>query len=140
MTNGKGGAKRTITVVEDNPADVYLLRHALNAHNVNYEMKVLSDGRQAMEYVDAAEKENFEYPELVILDLNLPVCGGLEVLEHIRMSPRLAHVRAVILTTSEARQDRERADALGIEMYLHKPTNLDDFIRLGAPLKLLLAM
>jgi len=124
-----------IAVVEDNPADIFLLQYALREHDVPYAFTVLSNGQEAMEYLDRIEKEAGEKPDLLIVDLNLPVYSGLELLARIRSSPELQTIKVAILTTSEAATDEVEADALGAQLYLRKPTNLDDFVRLGGPLR-----
>jgi CheY-like chemotaxis protein len=127
-----------IAHVEDNPADVFLLRHALDTYEISYELDVLPDGLRAMQYVEGIDRGEMRTPDLFILDLNLPIHNGLEVLKRIRASARIAAVPTVILTTSEAEPDWEAAWNLGVELYLRKPTNLDDFTQLGRPLKALI--
>lgn len=134
-----GAEKSTIVLVEDNPADVFLFEYALRAHEVLYQLTVFPDGQRAMDFVDQAHRGDVPRPDLFVLDLNLPIYSGLEVLQKIRESPRLKSCKAVILTTSNAPQDREQATALGISLYLQKPTNLDAFADLGRPLKQTLA-
>ena len=131
--------KPTIVLVEDNPADVFLFEYALRAHQVPYQLTVFGDGQRAMDFVEQAHRGDVPRPDLFVLDLNLPVYSGLEVLRKIRESPRLQSCKAVILTTSNAPQDRDQASALGISLYLQKPTNLDAFAELGRPLKQALA-
>lgn len=130
-----GTGKTQVLLIEDNPADVFLFRYALDTHDVCYDLSVLTDGGVAMRWVQHAEDDSRELPDLFVLDLNLPVYSGLEILAAMRRSPRLAQAPAVILTTSDGTRDREQARALGAVLYLRKPTNLDDFAALGAPLK-----
>lgn len=127
--------KPTIVLVEDNPADVFLFEYALKAHEVRYQLQVFADGQRAMDFVEQAHRGDVPRPDLFVLDLNLPIYSGLDVLRKIRESPRLQTCKAVILTTSNAPQDRDQASALGISLYLQKPTNLDAFAELGRPLK-----
>lgn len=128
-----------IVLAEDNPADVFLFEYALKSHDVDYELVVCRDGHEAMAYVEGAHAGSNPMPQLFVLDLNLPIYTGFDVLKKIRESSRLQGCRAVILTTSDGPRDREEAASLGITMYLQKPTNLDDFTELGAPFKKLLS-
>ena len=96
----KASGRFTILVVEDNPADVYLLRQALTQAGVNHELKVIDDGAEALEFVrnhTPTEMENFD---LAILDLNLPTNNGIEVLAGIRQNRALADLLVVVLTSS----------------------------------------
>ncbi|MCC6590152.1 MAG: response regulator [Bryobacterales bacterium] len=135
----KSTGKPVIVLVEDNPADVFLFEYALRAHEVGYQLTVFPDGQRAMDFVEQAHRGDVPRPDLFVLDLNLPIYSGLEVLRKIRESPRLQSCKAIILTTSNAPQDRDQATALGISLYLQKPTNLDAFAELGRRLKQALA-
>jgi CheY-like chemotaxis protein len=131
-------APASIAVIEDNPADLFLLQYALREHRVPHIVTLLRNGQEAMDYLKGLETQPADIPDLLIVDLNLPVYSGLELLVHIRKSARLARIKVAILTTSEAHADEAYAEALGAQLYLRKPTNLDDFIKMGAPLRKLL--
>src|SRR5512140_3465470 len=92
-----------ILLVEDNPADVYLIEEALRTHGVHYEMKWLRDGEQALALL---AEVNVESPDLVLLDLNLPRVDGKEVLARIRQTPAFATTLVAIMTSSDSPQDR----------------------------------
>jgi CheY-like chemotaxis protein len=121
--------------VEDNPGDVGLVREALNEHEVECELTVLTDGERAIQYIDEVDAGEAPCPELVILDLNLPRRPGREVLERMRTSVKCGHSPVVILSSSDGRKDREEAAQLGATRYLKKPSRLDDFMDLGAVFK-----
>lgn len=124
-----------IVLVEDNPADVGLVQEALYEHEVHYALTVLVDGARALELIDRLDRERRPSPNLVLLDLNLPKKGGLEVLEHLRTSVQCRAVPVVVLTSSEAQEDRDRAAKLGATRYIRKPHRLDQFIQLGGVFK-----
>jgi chemotaxis family two-component system response regulator Rcp1 len=124
-----------IVLVEDNPADVGLVQEALYEHEVRYALTVLMDGARALELIDRLDRERRPGPDLVLLDLNLPKKGGLEVLEHMRASVQWRAVPVVILTSSGAQEDRDRAAKLGATRYIRKPHRLDQFIQLGSVFK-----
>ena len=122
-----------LLIVEDNPPDVVLLKHALRAHAIEFEAQVIHDGEEAMQYVHNHSEPDL--PDLIVLDLNLPKRDGLEILRAIRDSTRMRTLPVVILTTSEFPPDQARAQELGIDAYLTKPLNLREFAALGAEFK-----
>jgi CheY-like chemotaxis protein len=126
-----------ILLAEDNPADVYLIREALKEHGVECAMQVASDGKEVLSLI-AAEPSGDEEFGLIILDLNLPRHDGIEILERLRESTRLAHVPVVVLTSSDSPQDRLVATHLGARRYLRKPSSLEQFLDLGATFRELL--
>ena len=124
-----------ILVVEDNPADVYLLRQALKQAGLNCELKVIDDGAEALEFVrnhTPTEKENFD---LAILDLNLPTNNGIEVLAAIRQNGALSDMLVVVLTSSAAPLERSQVEQLRVVRFITKPPNLADFLKIGDMLK-----
>ena len=124
-----------IVLVEDNPGDVALVREALYEHEIRSELTVLFDGERAFELFDRLDRERMRCPDLVLLDLKLPKRDGHEVLEHMRASVQCAHVPVVVVTSSNAREDRDKAAKLGATRYIRKPHRLDEFIQLGAIFK-----
>jgi chemotaxis family two-component system response regulator Rcp1 len=133
------GTTREILLAEDNPADVYLIREALREHNVEYTMRVASDGSEVLRIL-SPEHAHLEAQSLglIILDLNLPRHDGIEILEHLRETTALAHIPVVVLTSSDSPRDRLIANQLGARCYLRKPSGLDQFLSLGATFKELL--
>jgi CheY-like chemotaxis protein len=129
------GAPSEILLGEDNPADVYLIRQALEEHGVNYNLQVAVHGGEVMEILAG---QATRVPDLIVLDLNLPRYEGLEVLKMIRNSPQMSHVPVVILTSSDSPRDRLAASALGANCYIRKPSSLDEFMGIGKTLQGLL--
>jgi CheY-like chemotaxis protein len=127
-----------ILLVEDNSADVHLVKAALSEHHVNHSLTVIKDGESAIQYIDAIDRGESRCPDLVVLDLNLPRKTGREVLERMRLSPRCSAVPIVILSSSGAEKDREDARALGATLYLKKPSDLGQFLAIGGTIKQLL--
>jgi CheY-like chemotaxis protein len=128
-----------ILLAEDNPADVYLIREALQENGVECTMQVASDGKEVLDIISSTEPVVENEPlGLIILDLNLPRHDGIEILERLRESTRLAHVPVVVLTSSDSPQDRLVATHLGARRYLRKPSSLEQFLDLGAVFKELL--
>ena len=117
-----------ILLGEDNPADVYLIRQALEENGISYNLKVAVHGGEVL---DAIVSKPTRIPDLIVLDLNLPRHEGLEILKLIRESNDLSRVPVVILTSSDSPRDRLAASALGADCYIRKPSNLDDFMDIG---------
>lgn len=120
-----------ILVIEDNPADVYLLRHALNQHSDDFQMEILKDGEEAIEFVNNQRSLPEPKPCVIVLDLHLPKHDGKAVLEAIRRQPLLANIQVVALSSFTAPRDEDEVRQLGVRLYTAKPTNLDDWIALA---------
>jgi CheY-like chemotaxis protein len=129
-----------IFLAEDNPGDVFLVRQALEQHGVVFQMHVAGDGAEALHFLSRQEPFTATVPpDLIFLDLNLPKHDGPELLKYIRQNKKLASVPVVILTSSDSPQDRLLAMELGATCYIRKSSSLDEFMRLGATVKSLLA-
>ena len=119
-----------VLLVEDNVGDVRLTKEALRDAKVRNNLHVVPDGVEAMAFLRRQGRyAGVPRPDLVLLDLNLPKKGGLEVLEEIKTDDALQHIPVVILTTSQAEQDvvqsyRRRANA-----YVTKPVDLEQFLK-----------
>jgi CheY-like chemotaxis protein len=110
-----------ILLVEDNPADIRLLQFLLNDMHVPHSLHVVRDGAQALDHLS---DPMITKPRLVVLDLNLPKVGGLEVLRRMRENVNMEAITVVILSGSSADTDVRRSTALGIHAYLSKPDNI----------------
>src|SRR5512140_932576 len=129
---------KRITLVEDTPSDVYLLRRALEEHRVHCSLDVITDGEQAILYLGRLEAGNETAPDLLVLDLSLPRYDGLEVLSACRERPAMANVPILVLTSSDSPREQARAEQLGISDYVRKPILLDEFMQVGRRIKQLL--
>lgn len=129
-TTGSDPAR--IVVVEDSPADVLLLRHALNQHHEAYELEVLHDGAEALAFI-AVQREYRPEPApcVIVLDLHLPKHDGLAVLAALRSEPGLSHIRVVALSSFASPRDEAEIHSLGVRMYCEKPGDLDSWIALA---------
>src|ERR1700735_3375741 len=122
----------TILLAEDNPGDVFLVRRALEKHDLDCRLIVIEDGQAALHFIEeAAGDGSAERPDLVLLDLNLPRATGNRVLTRIRQSPRCANIPIIIITSSDSPLDRESAARLGATGYFQKPGDLAGFMQLG---------
>lgn len=122
---------QTILLVEDNPNDEALTLRALRKNNIANEVVVARDGSEALAYLFArgpyAERNPEETPQLVLLDLNLPKMGGLEVLREIRAEARMKLLPVVILTSSKQDQDLIAGYGSGANSYVVKPVDFVEF-------------
>src|SRR5271169_2372283 len=117
-----------VLVVDDNPADVALVREALAGSRHRSQLSTVGDGVEAMAYLSQREKYvNATRPDLVILDLNLPKRDGLAVLAAMKAGPDLRRIPVVIFSTSELQKDIVRSYEMGANCYVRKPGNLNDF-------------
>jgi CheY-like chemotaxis protein len=121
--------------VEDNAGDVELLKLALRDVKVACDLTVIEDGGEAIAFIQAAQKPPVD---LAIVDLNVPKSDGLEILAAMRRNPMFDRVPIVILTTSASPRDRSRMEAFGIDRYLSKPYDLDEYMAIGETIKKLL--
>ncbi|MFC5570799.1 response regulator [Lysobacter yangpyeongensis] len=125
-------AHKDILLVEDNPDDVELTRLAFEEANVANRMTVVRDGAEALDYLFArgayAGRDRHELPSIVLLDLNLPKLDGREVLQAIRAEPVTRDLPVVVLTTSAEPFDVEASYALGVNSYIQKPVDFEQFV------------
>jgi two-component system, chemotaxis family, response regulator Rcp1 len=130
-------AKRLrILIVEDNAADVFLIRQAIKAANMQTDIHVVKDGEQAVRFFDEADRDHgAPCPDLAILDINLPRKQGDEVLQHMRRSPRCAKALVIAVSTSASLRDREEMTKLGANAYFRKPSDYAEFMKLGDVIK-----
>ncbi len=120
-----------ILLVEDNPDDEALTLRALRKRNIANEVVVARNGAEALDWLFCTgaheDRDIRELPAVVILDLNLPKIGGLEVLERIRAHERTRLLPVVILTSSSEEQDYLQGYELGANAFVRKPVDFDQF-------------
>ena len=129
-----------ILQVEDDETDVLLLRHAFEEAQIFNPVRIACDGQQAIDYLNRAGREATSradpMPCFVLLDLNLPVKSGLDVLKWIRQQPWLNGLPVIVLTSSDDPKDIALAYQLGANSYAVKPFNEEVRRRLAHGLKL----
>jgi chemotaxis family two-component system response regulator Rcp1 len=127
--------KFKILVVEDNDADVYLLRKALDRAGLRYDMRVINDGADAIEFIKTVQASDMPTLDLAVIDLNLPGASGIEVVSILRSNDLLSRVPVCVVTSSSAGQDRVQAAQLGVGCFIVKPPDLDGMLLVGSALK-----
>lgn len=119
---------RVLLIVDDSEGDVALVREALAASVQPGEIASVRDGVEAMAFLNRGEKfAGAARPDLVLLDLNMPRKGGLEVLAEMKAGPELRKIPVVIFSTSRLGADVENSYDLGANCYVCKPGNLNEF-------------
>lgn len=128
-----------ILLVEDNRADIYLFRKALQNAGLDFELTVIEDGDLAMEFVRGeGEYAGRPVPDLAVIDVSLPKKDGVELLESIRASERFVNTALVVVSSSARPPARLTEQHLSWARYIRKPPDLEAFLKVGAQLKDLL--
>jgi CheY-like chemotaxis protein len=128
--------KPRLLMVEDNPGDVELFRWALERAEIDCELSVIEDGGDALDMVRGkAGAESPATPDLIVLDLNLPKVGGLEILKQMRAGGPFVNVPVIVMTSSTSPRERERLEPLRVARHLTKPSDLDEFLNIGSIVK-----
>lgn len=124
-------ASRPILLVEDNSDDAELTLHALKENGVGNPVVIARNGAEAVDLLmgtNASGEPNMpELPVIVLLDLNLPKLGGIEVLRRIRSSERTHVLPVIVLTSSKEERDLVESYRLGANSYVRKPVDFDQF-------------
>ncbi len=120
-----------VLLVEDDPNDAILIRHAFRSARLSNRLVVLSDGRQAVRYLSGEgpyrDREQYPIPVMILLDLDLPELNGFQFLEWLRGEPELSRLPVIVLTGSTFSPDVKLAYTLGANSFLVKPTHAGDF-------------
>lgn len=120
-----------ILLVEDNPDDEALTLRALRKNNIVNEVVIAHDGVEALDYLFARGayegRDTSNLPQVMLLDLNLPRLGGLDVLRAMRADERTKFVAVVVLTSSKEDEDLIRSYSLGANSYVRKPVDFAQF-------------
>lgn len=120
-----------ILLVDDSTDDVELTMHALRSENLANHVFHARDGEEALDFLFCTgphSDRSFDHPpKLVLLDLKLPKVDGMEVLTKVKGDSRTKHIPVVLMTSSKEERDRIAGYALGVNSYLQKPVDFEDF-------------
>ncbi|MDB6065815.1 MAG: hypothetical protein JWR26_2023 [Pedosphaera sp.] len=141
VTNkGQGGEQVEVLLVEDDPDDVQLTLMAFRSARFANRVRVVNDGEEALDYIFCrakfARRRATERPQVILLDLNLPKIGGVEVLRRIRADKSTQTIPVVVLTASRRGSDIAECRRLGVESYITKPVNFQGLSRVTPQLNL----
>jgi chemotaxis family two-component system response regulator Rcp1 len=118
----------TIMVVEDNPADLWLVREALKSHRVHCVIRPVRDGEQALKLINSDESR----VDLFTLDKHLPKHGGEEILTCLRAEKHYARTPVIMMTALETRTGAATVAGIPAMVYFPKPSTVDEFMDLGS--------
>ena len=120
-----------ILLIEDNPNDVKLALHTFAKQNLANRVYVVRDGAEALEFIFCtdryAQRKLDNGPKLILLDLKLPLVDGIEVLRRIKADPRTQALPVVVMTSSREGPDISQCYQLGVNSYIVKPVDFDQF-------------
>ena len=121
-----------VLIVDDDEDDQLLIQAAFEKDSNHYRLYFASDGTDVLENI---ESPRF-LPDLILLDLNMPIINGFEVLRHLKKSPTYQHVPVIVLTTSTDQKDIDQAYQLGANSYITKPNSHQELIDLAEQIRL----
>lgn len=128
-------APRPIFLVEDNPMDVDLTLHAFRRHNLTNPITVARDGEEVLAWIPRWEAGE-PRPVVILLDVNMPKIGGLEVLQQLKSHAVCRTIPVVMLTTSAVGRDIDTAYRCGANSYIVKPVDFDKFVAIARDIQL----
>lgn len=119
-----------ILLVEDNEGDILLTREAFEESRVKTEINVARNGQEALDYLfKRGDFTQVKKPDLILLDINIPVFDGHEVLHQLKKDPILKKIPVIVLTTSSNKKDIEKAYEYHANSYVRKPLNMEEFLK-----------
>jgi CheY-like chemotaxis protein len=132
MVQGEG--KLIILVAEDNEDDVFILKRAFKKNGIDMPVHVCGNGSDAMRYLKGegqyANRENFPFPRVLVTDIKMPLCSGLELLKWLHEHPECNLIPKIVLSASAEQRDVIEAYKLGANCYFRKPLKSDDLVEL----------
>ena len=121
----------TLLLVEDDPGHARLIERNLQRAHLPFAIVLLRDGQAALDYLfpsQEASGASHPQPGLVLLDLNLPGCSGVDILTRLKRDAQTKHIPVIVLTTTDDPHEIEQCYALGCNAYLTKPVEYDQFV------------
>jgi CheY-like chemotaxis protein len=131
--------RKMVLVADDDADDCLLIRDALIDNGLDWDAQFVGDGIELMEYLENCERQEKQstgcFPNLIILDLNMPRKGGREALREISVHSRFNKIPIVILTTSDEPRDIALCSSLGAKLFITKPTMYTEWLEKVGDLK-----
>lgn len=119
-----------ILLVEDNEGDIFLALEAFEEFRIKNKISVARDGKEAIDFLLKEDKyEDAEYPDLIILDINLPKKNGHEVLKFIKNNPDTQNIPVIMLSTSLSEKDVILSYQNHVNCYISKPVDAEEFMK-----------
>jgi CheY-like chemotaxis protein len=117
-----------ILLVEDNEGDIVLTTEAFEESKIANLMRVIKDGKEVINFFDGLDDKE-DFPDLVLLDINLPKMSGHEVLVYIKNNEKFKHIPVIMLTTSSSEKDILQSYKSHVNCYITKPIDVNDFMK-----------
>lgn len=118
-----------ILLVEDNEGDIILTKEAFEECKVKTKISIAKNGKEALDFVfKRGEYTNVKRPDLILLDINIPIFNGHEVLRQIKADPELKKIPVIMLTTSSNQKDLDEAYGNHCNSYVKKPLEISEFL------------
>jgi len=135
MSDSQMNLKPTILLVDDSEDDLFMMRMAFKKAASNcFVLREAGNGEEAIAYISGegkyADRLEFPYPTVMLIDLNMPLKDGFEVLAWLHSQPQLKRISVIVLSASSRPEDVERAYQLGANSYLVKPTTIESLVAL----------
>jgi CheY-like chemotaxis protein len=124
--NNMSGNPLKILLVEDDEVDVMNVKRAFKKNNISNPLTVASNGIEALEHLNSLAQE--ELPKIILLDLNMPLMGGIEFLRELRKNERTHRLSVFVMTTSNQDNDKIEAYNLNVAGYILKPLSMENFV------------
>lgn len=122
----------TVLIIDDDEDDRFFMEHVFKADSPYTQLYLAADGQQALDLLTSTQP----LPDVILLDLNMPGLSGFEVLKHLKQSAFYKSIPVIILTTSNADADQERAHQLGATEFITKPTTYDGLSAIAQRIRL----
>ena len=116
-----------VFLVDDDLDDIEIVQEALYRNNYKGEVGMAANGKVLMDQLSAAKTEKHKKPDLILLDLNMPLKNGFEVLTELKSHPNLRSIPVIVLTASSNKQDEIKCFELGCNMFWNKPSSMDEY-------------
>ncbi|MDP3016400.1 MAG: response regulator [Deltaproteobacteria bacterium] len=121
-----------ILLVEDNPVDIEITKRAFEKGKLKNNLHVVRDGEEALDFLyrkgQYADESKAPRPDLILLDINLPRIGGIDVLKTLKADPNLKRIPVTMLTVSDKDEDILRSFEMGVNSYITKPVDFNKFV------------
>jgi CheY-like chemotaxis protein len=132
-------SRSPVLYVEDEPNDVFLMRHAFQSADIDHPVVALRDGQEAIDYLRGHGKHenraNFPLPCLMITDIKMPRVNGFDLLRWLQSQPELSSLPVIALSSSCHEKDLQKALGLGARAYRVKPSGLEGLLRFAKEVK-----
>jgi CheY-like chemotaxis protein len=132
MASANAEPNYRILIAEDNPPDLMLIQEGLRLYGVPCDIDVVETGEEFLAYAQmSCHTQDLPKPDLILLDWSLPKGSGSDLIQAIRKTDRCANSFIIVLTSSISPHDRAAAEKAGANEFLSKPSDLDEFLRIG---------